>query len=120
MHKVNRTFTDGRGRVKVGNIVDGSQYRNLGFLVRRGYLVPIGDDAEPTPREIPEVVEETAEAIVKEAADEVITDEVESEEETVTEPVTFTNNADIIDQLASIPEPVETKPPPKKAAPKRR
>ncbi len=46
--KVLRTFTAGRGRVRVGMIVDGSNYRNLGFLRRRGYLAPMPEDTPLT------------------------------------------------------------------------
>lgn len=98
MHKVLRTFTDGRGRVKVGKIVDGSQYRKLGFLLRKGYLAPVEDDVPADPidevyvefaAEMPEAENEDEAAGGADAADETDTDQ--------TPPAT----GDILDQVAA-------------------
>lgn len=78
MDKVLRTFTAGRGSVKVGAIIDASQFRNLGRLRRRGYLVEVGD-AEATP--IDEVyVEKSSPESVEDAPAEVVSIEAATED----------------------------------------
>lgn len=78
MHKVLRTFTTGRGPRRVGEIVDGSQYRNLSFLLRKGYLAE-DDGSEPAEvitrepevevTQIPDLTETQAAAEVTETDD---------------------------------------------------
>lgn len=116
MDKVLRTFTDGIGRVSIGQIVDGSRFRNLGFLRRRGFLIPVEDDAAPTPREVKAVVE--PEETIADAPAEI---EIVEESETQTDETPATlpvNNADIIDQIANeavtVPAEAAKPTPPKK------
>ena len=71
MDKVLRTFTAGRGKARVGAIVDGSKYRNLGFLRRKGYLIPVPDDTPETPVEEAFITKPAPEAVSEGIADEV-------------------------------------------------
>jgi len=127
MHKVLRTFTAGRGKLKVGAIVDGSLYRNLGFLMRKGYLIEVDDvtpDEDPylpqrKPAEpiVEEVIDETESAEdAEEAIEQVELEEIDLED-LETADATIEETGDPLEDVAAIDvqsaEP--TKPAPKKS-----
>lgn len=89
MHKILRTFTAGRGQTRVGKIIDASGFRNLGFLVRKGYLEPVGDSVQPDPTE--EAYIETA----PHAAEDPVAADVEASQQTA--------KADALDAVADLP-----------------
>lgn len=55
------------GRVTIGQLVDGSKYRNLGLLVRRGYLEKIDEVESPA-----EAVEVPTEPLIAEVSEELV------------------------------------------------
>jgi len=91
MDKVIRTFA-APIRIKVGQIVDASGWRNAGFLRRRGYLQPVEGEAHADP------IEEVAEHVVPELPS------TEAEPEVVVNEVTEVNDlTDPLEAVAAMP-----------------